>query len=229
MSLSHQFQPDSQVPMAIPSARLPQTYETAKNALAECQAVDECKEWADKAAALASYAKQAEDLDLERMAARIRVRALRRAGELLKQVDGRGDHWESKRDVAVPSISQRAIAGRAGMSERQQKTAVRIANVPPADFEKQVESPNPPTLTALAQQGTHTRPAPNPESWLKGRDPHAFNKAMHFVALVDEYAAELGKANIDAILPSLDADQARKMRELIASIDGIHDIIATRI
>ncbi len=44
----------------IPDARLPRTYEAAKAALSECQQVDECKDWADKAAALASYARQAE-------------------------------------------------------------------------------------------------------------------------------------------------------------------------
>ena len=48
--------------MSLPSvngARLPRTYEAARAALAECQQLDECKDWADKAAALASYAKQA--------------------------------------------------------------------------------------------------------------------------------------------------------------------------
>ena len=53
------------------NASLPVSYENARNALANCQAVDECKEWADKAAALASYAKQADDDELYMMARRI--------------------------------------------------------------------------------------------------------------------------------------------------------------
>ena len=61
------------------NARLPQTYESAKTALSECVALDECKSWADKAAALASYAKQANDDELMKMATRIRDRAIRRA------------------------------------------------------------------------------------------------------------------------------------------------------
>ena len=64
----------------ISHARIPQTYANAKSALYTCASIDECQEWADKAAALASYAKQAEDEELMKMAIRIRDRAIRRAG-----------------------------------------------------------------------------------------------------------------------------------------------------
>ncbi len=43
------------------TARLPRSYEEAKKAIAECARLDECAEWADKAAAIASYARQADD------------------------------------------------------------------------------------------------------------------------------------------------------------------------
>ncbi len=39
-----------------PGVRLPDTYVHAKQALTECSKIDECQDWADKAAALASYA-----------------------------------------------------------------------------------------------------------------------------------------------------------------------------
>lgn len=211
------------------AARLPASYENAKNALANCASIDECKDWADKAAALASYAKQAEDLELERMAARIRARAMRRAGELLQQFDGRGGD-RTKSDGPVTSApTQKKMADDAGMSDRQRVTAVRIANIPEPDFVKQVDSPKPPTLTTLAQQGTQKREAPDPQTWLKGRDPAAFNKAMHFVAMVAEYATELAKADLNSVLPSLDEQQAATVRQHIAAIDSTHDIIATRI
>ncbi len=71
----------------INDARLPTTYVRAVDALEKCQRADECKTWADKAAALASYARQSHDETLEKMAKRIRVRAIRRCGELLKQVE----------------------------------------------------------------------------------------------------------------------------------------------
>jgi hypothetical protein len=44
----------------------------------------------------------------------------------------------------------------AGLSERQTKTAVRVANIPADEFEATVESDDPPTVTALAQRRTKT-------------------------------------------------------------------------
>ena len=65
-------------------ARLPVAYQTAKTLLAQCSKIDECKDWADKSEALASYARQAKDDSLRKHADRIQARAIRRAGELLK-------------------------------------------------------------------------------------------------------------------------------------------------
>lgn len=212
------------------SAKLPASYEAAKQALAQCEALDECKDWADKAAALASYARQAEDLELERKAARIRARAMRRAGELLKQIEpGQGARDGKRVDGADSPLTRTEVAREAGMSERQQVTAIRIANVPAAEFEKAVESPTPPTITTLAQHGVQKRQAPDPQTWLKGRDPEAFNKALHFAALVEEYAKELGEADLETILPNLDERQSARVRSSIAAIDVIHDTVATRI
>src|SRR5438046_9428855 len=70
----------------INKAKLPATYQSAKVALAECTRIDECQDWADKAEALASYAKQAQDDGLRKMADRIQARAIRRCGELLQQI-----------------------------------------------------------------------------------------------------------------------------------------------
>lgn len=50
-------------------------------------------------------------------------------------------------------ISQREAAEAAGVSEGQQVTAIRVANVPAEEFERQVESNTPPTITQLAEQG----------------------------------------------------------------------------
>jgi hypothetical protein len=220
-------------PALIPvsTAQLPRTYEAAKRALSECSEVDECKDWADKAAALASYARQAEDDQLERMAQRIRARAIRRAGELLKQIDAQGSRTDLQPSVGDHTkFSQADAAREAGMSKHQQVQAVRIASIPEDDFEAQVESPKPPTLTQLAQQGIQRREAPpKPEQWLQGRDPKMFNRALHFTALVTEYAADLAKSGAVEILPHLDDGQRLKLRNALRQIDGIHDQIATRI
>lgn len=89
-----------------------------------------------------------------RIAIRIRDRAIRRAGELLKQIEpqqgARNDLTTS--DSRLPEVTRTEVAAKAGMSPHQAKQAIRVANIPAADFERQVESANPPTVTALADE-----------------------------------------------------------------------------
>lgn len=125
--------------------------EAAKSALVECSNIDECMEWADKMAALASYAKQVDDDDLELHARRIRARAIRRCGELLKEIQPAHGANQNIADGSVSNVQSRTAAARqAGLSERQQVTAMRVANIPQRDFEEQIEAPTPPTITRLA-------------------------------------------------------------------------------
>lgn len=211
---------------SISTARLPMTYEAAQVALQNCQQVDECKDWADKAAALASYAKQSQDESLLLMAQRIKARAVRRAGELLQQIE---PAYGANQNISVGThtnvLTRENAARDAGFSKHQQVQAVRIAAVPARDFEAQVESPKPPTLTALAQQGIKPRPLIDH----KGRDPRDFNKALHFIAAFSDYADELDRANVDGVLPVLIDSERAKLRAFINRIDAIHDRIMTRI
>lgn len=206
------------------NARLPQTYESAKTALSECVALDECKSWADKAAALASYAKQANDDELMKMATRIRDRAIRRAGELLQQIDGQGSRTDQLTEGSHGKLTQRQAAADAGMSEHQQLQAVRVASIPREDFDRQVDSDKPPTLSQLAQQGIK-RPLVD----LRGRDPKEFNRSMHFAGDIERYAAEIAKADLDLLLPGLIPAESERIRRAISKIDSIHDRIITRI
>ena len=80
-------------------------------------------------------------INLRKLADRIQARAVRRAGELLKQLDARGDHM--KNDGA--DISRSSAARDAGMSDRQRVTALRVANIPEEQFNEAVEGENPPT------------------------------------------------------------------------------------
>lgn len=136
-------------------ASLPAKYMAAKVALQECDSIDECKDWSNKAQALSSYAKQADDRELERTAQRIRARAVRRCGELLKMIKPGQGARDGKRSGGNPTpLNRRNAAEQAGMSKDQQVQAIRVANVPEADFEEQLESESPPTIETLAEQGT---------------------------------------------------------------------------
>jgi hypothetical protein len=79
-------------------------------------------------------------------------------GDLLKEFDGRGGD-RSKNDGTVNSApTQKQVAEAAGVSERQRKTAVRVANVPAAEFEAAIENPSsppPPQLDDLGGRGRH--------------------------------------------------------------------------
>lgn len=211
------------------AARLPETYEVAKAALAHCVHIDECRDWADKAAALASYAKQANDDELMKMATRIRDRAIRRAGELLKQIEPQqGTRTDLQPTGGTDSkLTRTEMARRAGMSDRQQVTAIRVANVPEDEFEAQVESDNPPTVTALAEQGKKS--APQPVLDLQGRDPDEFNRAMHYVRGWEFAAKDLAALAHDAAVPILNEAERQRLRAAITSIDTITDRIITRI
>lgn len=228
--MSIQFHPSVPASISAASARLPQTYEAAKTALANCAQLDECQDWADKAAALASYAKQANDDEMMKMAVRIRDRAIRRAGELLKQIEpGKGGRPSETRGDTPPSLTRKQAMADAGMSADQGKQAIRVANVPAVEFEKQVEGPNPPTVTALAEQGKKPASAPKPVIDLKGRDPDEFNRSMHFVGAFESYQRDIEKIDIDQVLPGLIDSERERIRKAIAAIDAFHDRIITRI
>lgn len=158
----------------IDDAKLPIVYERATQALAECSRIDECKEWANKAEAIASYARQSRDETLRKMAERIQARAIRRCGELLKKIDTQ----PGKRTDLEPSegsLTRSEVANEAGLSRHQKVTALRVASVLAIEFERAVESDKPPTVTKLAELGKLSKPQPLHD--LGGIDPRHYARA----------------------------------------------------
>jgi hypothetical protein len=142
-------------------AELPALYREACRALEACAEMDECREWQNKAAALSSYARQARNPALRDLAMRIEARAVRRCGQLLLEIsEQRGRRTDLRPDAGTGTRLNAAAA--AGMSPRQMHTAMRVANMPTADFKAAVEDSSPPaSITILATRGTVPRmPAP---------------------------------------------------------------------
>lgn len=92
---------------------------------------------------------------MEKTAQRIRARAVRRCGELLKEIEkGQGKRTDKPNTGTDTKLTRTEAATQAGLSKRQKDTALQVANVPEENFEEQLESETPPTITSLAEQGT---------------------------------------------------------------------------
>jgi hypothetical protein len=75
------------------------------------------------AEAMASYAKQARNTTLRKMADRIQARAIRRCGELLKQIEPAKPGPKPKlQEGAHQQLGRSSVAEEAGLSEHQRKT-----------------------------------------------------------------------------------------------------------
>jgi hypothetical protein len=208
----------------ISSAPLPVAYENAKMAIYQCNELDECKDWSDKAQALASYARQSADEELEKMSKRIRARAIRRCGELLKLFDGRG-RPELNRGDAPPNLSKKELGESVGLSSDQVKQANRLSNIPEDDFNRQVESNNVPTLTALAKQGIKplTEQQIKNREWLSKPKPEGFADAIHTIGMMKELKYYTDKFEPEYILGGMDEDGKKKAIEIIKSLESWFD------
>jgi hypothetical protein len=211
------------------NASLPATYEAAKLAIMECSRIDECKDWADKAQALASYARQSEDMEMEKTAGRIRARAIRRCGELLKEIEKKQGANQNIKAAAGPKVETRkSTAADAGMSERQAKTAIRVANVPQETFLDQVESDDPPTITKLADQGKQ-QPKAKPMYEQLGISKEAFQAGMYFRGDMESFLKATEKYKIGDIIEGSNPKQRERMREIIGKIDKFNDKLISKL
>lgn len=117
-------------------------YSRAKQAIAEYKTVDEVKDFRDKAMAVEAYAKQANDMELEWDAARARVRAERKCGELLAEMErGKTGPKEVTPDDAEQLSEYSAALDRAGISTQQSSNYQKLAAVPEDEFERAVDNP----------------------------------------------------------------------------------------
>ena len=190
-------------------ARLPESYSNARMALAECNRIDECKDWADKAAALASYAKQADDDELYQMARRIQGRAVRRYGDLL----GEFQNERARTDLATGTVTQRSAAQEAGISRRQEATSRQVAAIPGNEFEALIESDNPPSITALADMGRREQPK-----------PEGFVQATHLIGAVRRFADFCGENEPRLVAGGVLPHEIDELREMVSKIDTWLDV-----
>lgn len=90
-------------------------------------------------------------------AKRIQARAVRRAGELLKQFDGQGKRSDLETSDDSQPKSRKEAGDEAGFTDYKRKQAVNVANVDEESFNEQVDSDNPPSVNQLSEQGKQKR------------------------------------------------------------------------
>jgi hypothetical protein len=120
-------------------------YDAARKAIAAAHRVDEAKKIRDRAEAVRTYAKLAGDLDMQNMAAEIRIRAERRAGQLLSDMEknpgtrgeGRPRKDGTKIRRSVEPTAYRPTLDEIGISKDQSSKWQRLALlVDESTFEK---------------------------------------------------------------------------------------------
>jgi N6-adenosine-specific RNA methylase IME4 len=120
-------------------------YDAARRALAEAVAFDEVKGWADKAEALRVYARQAGDVQLEQDATEIRLRAVRRFGQLELELKAQGLMHQGGRPKAPETgtesepVSEKVTLSDLGVDKRFSSNAQAVGGIAERAFEAMVE------------------------------------------------------------------------------------------
>jgi hypothetical protein len=137
-------------------------YDAMVLAIAECERVDEVKEIRDKARALEVYAKQAMNTDAERQAARVRIRAERRSGELIieqhntgslrTQGSPKGTGNGNQYRVVTSSEPTSPKLSDLGITRDQSSQWQKLAAAPASVFEKVLAVPTVPTTAGVLRE-----------------------------------------------------------------------------
>ncbi|WP_250518522.1 hypothetical protein [Caballeronia sp. ATUFL_M1_KS5A] len=207
---------------------VPSRYESMCRAIAECDAIDEVKDLRDKAMALEVYARQAMNVEAERQAQRIRVRAERRAGELLKTTPKRtGGDAAKARSKQTTEFSPPPALADLGISKDKSAQWQQLADVPEPAFQAALEDEFEPITAARIIE----RQKPLPEPDLRAKINRMDSRALWLCGCVRDF--ERDKVNevaprelFDAMTDPMRAHIVRLAPSFIAylsaMIEGAH-------
>lgn len=152
-------------------------YDAMCRAIDEAHKVDEVKEIRDQAIAMQQYARQALNTDAERHAAEIRLRAERKAGQLLTKMKTNGElrrGGNGSNQFAQRSREDTFALESIGVSKQKSSQWQKLGAMTQRDFNLAVgESVQPPTTKGILRAATEPQQRKQtvaPEAlWLWGR------------------------------------------------------------
>jgi phage N-6-adenine-methyltransferase len=144
-------------------------YDAMRRAIAEAYAVDEVKDLRDRAAALEHYARQAGNTEAERRCCEIRLRAERKAGQLLTDMPkDKGGRPEKNPSFDPTGFRDVKTLADLGVTRDQSSQWQKVATLPEEAFEEalnRLETPMTASLVALAERPHRTLGTGDNEWW----------------------------------------------------------------
>lgn len=113
-------------------------YDAACRAIAEAKSIDEVSGWVDKAAAVREYGRRIKNRQIEIDAIEIRVRARRRRGELLRELEKAGHLRPGPEKVIDQGPIERVTLADLGISKNESSEDQKIAAIDGNSFERLV-------------------------------------------------------------------------------------------
>lgn len=151
-------------------------YDAMCRAIDAAYAVDEVKDIRDKALAIEIYSRQAMNIEAERQAVAIRLRAERRAGQLIRQMEkAKGTRGQLAGPLMTRGPEENRTLRDLGISYDQSSRWQQLADVPEGDFEAALTAPEMPTTSGIIRKARDAAEKPKvipvaPEAlWIWGR------------------------------------------------------------
>jgi hypothetical protein len=194
-------------------------YNAAKRALAEAIRIDEVKDIRDKAAAMRIYAMQAKDRGLIDQATEIRLRAERRAGELLRDMADRGERAVRKNMKSQPATSKLSDLN---INKSQSSRWQKLAETPDGAFEELVAHAKQRACSAVDRaQQPKSKPKRKPPAKKDAADTVATcvrEVEMIVRAAISRMDAEERAGLFDQVMDSVRAIMAEKQPQVLVAI-----------
>jgi len=184
-------------------------YDAACKAIAECKTLLEAKDLHDKAAAMEFYARAAKNEQLEMDAKAIRMRAIRRLGQMMEEQpkakpggDMKSDHRVSKKPNDFPTLAEQ------GIDKNLAHKARKLSALSEKDFENTVNG------ARRAKQGSghskgSTKPRTGPQQGRRTDIPEAAHLVLDQGMSYDK-AAEATDTSLQTVRASVAREEGRR-------------------